>query len=406
MSEKGSAWEVLRAFLALGLTSFGGPIAHLGYFRREFVEKRQWLGPEDYGALVSLCQFLPGPASSQVGFCLGLKRAGLLGGLAAWLGFTLPSCVVMVAAAHYIHVFQHQPAISGLLHGLQLAAVAVVAQAVWMMAQSLCPDTPRRALALLAAAVLGLMPGSGGQLMVLGIGALTGWATLDDSSLVKHRERRRMAREWPEAKREIRLHGPALFSLALFGLLLAATLLPLPVHGPWALAGAFYHAGALVFGGGHVVLPLLHNSLVTPGWISPQLFLSGYGAAQAMPGPLFSVAGFLGTAISGERGALIAIIALFLPGLLLAGGTLPYWQALRRKPQIAAVVKGVNAAVVGLLGAALINLFTISTVQSLWDLPIMLGALLLLTVGRARPLIVVVFCAAAGSLIFTYPYIF
>ena len=171
-------------------------------------------------------------------------------------------------------------------------------------------------------------------------------------------------------------------------------------------AGAFYHAGALVFGGGHVVLPLLHNSLVTPGWISPQLFLSGYGAAQAMPGPLFSVAGFLGTAISGERGALIAIIALFLPGLLLAGGTLPYWQALRRKPQIAAVVKGVNAAVVGLLGAALINLFTISTVQSLWDLPIMLGALLLLTVGRTRPLIVVVFCAAAGSLIFTYPYIF
>ena len=390
------AFEVLWTFFLLGISAFGGPVAHLGYFRRAFVDRKKWLDDEEYGALLALCQFLPGPASSQVGFCVGLHRAGFLGGLAAWIGFTLPSALLMVAVAHYLFAFQSFPLAHGALHGLQLAAVAVVAQAVWLMAKSLCPDTPRRALALLCAAVLGLMPGTVGQLAVLGIGALTGWATLDDSGLVRHRETRRLAREWPVAKRELQLHAPALLCLTLFsGLLLAAFVLPL--QGPWALAGAFYRSGALVFGGGHVVLPLLRDAVVNPGWVTPQVFLAGYGAAQAMPGPLFTVASYLGALTGGYRGAAIATCAIFLPGLLLVGGTLPYWQMLRTRPYIAAMMKGLNAAVVGLLGAAFIDLLTLSTIQSIFDLPIILFALLLLTAGRARPILVVIFCAAAGA---------
>ena len=396
MKKLGAIFEVLGTFLLLGLSAFGGPVAHLGYFRRNFVDQKKWLDDEEYGALLALCQFLPGPASSQVGFCIGMHRAGFFGGIAAWIGFTLPSALLMVALAHYLFAFQTSPLAHGALHGLQLAAVAVVAQAVWLMAKSLCPDTPRRALALLCAAVLGLMPGTLGQLSVLGIGALTGWATLDDSGLVRHRETRRLAREWPVAKREIVLHAPALICLALFfGLLVAAFVAPLP--GLWALAAAFYRAGALVFGGGHVVLPLLRDAVVTPGWVSPQVFLAGYGAVQAMPGPLFTVSSYLGALIGGYKGAAIATAAIFLPGLLLVGGTLPYWQMLRTRPYVAAMMKGLNAAVVGLLGAAFIDLLTLSTIRSVYDLPIILFALMLLTAGRARPILVVIFCAAAGA---------
>ena len=391
-----AAFEVLWTFFLLGISAFGGPVAHLGYFRRNFVDRKKWVSDEEYGALLALCQFLPGPASSQVGFCIGLHRAGFLGGLAAWVGFTLPSALLMVAMAHYLSVFQTSPLAHGALHGLQLAAVAVVAQAVWLMAKSLCPDTPRRALALLCAAVLGLMPGTLGQLFVLLIGALTGWATLDDSGLVRHRETHRLARELPAMRRELQLHAPALLCLTLFCACLLAAIVA-PLTGPWALAGAFYRAGALVFGGGHVVLPLLRDAVVTPGWISPQLFLAGYGAAQAMPGPLFTVASYLGALMGGYKGAAIATIAIFLPGLLLVGGTLPYWQMLRTRPHIAAMMKGLNAAVVGMLGAAFIDLLTLTTIQSLYDLPIILFALLLLTAGRARPILVVIFCAAAGA---------
>ncbi len=390
------AFEVLWTFFLLGISAFGGPVAHLGYFRRTFVDRKKWVDDEEYGALLALCQFLPGPASSQVGFCIGLHRAGFLGGLFAWIGFTLPSALLMAAAAHYMFAFQGSPLVHGALHGLQLAAVAVVAQAVWLMAQSLCPDTPRRALALLCAAVLGLMPGTLGQLFILLIGALTGWATLDDSGLVRHRETHRLAREWPSAKRELQLHAPALLCLILFASLLLAAFI-LPLQGLWALAAAFYRSGALVFGGGHVVLPLLRDAVVTSGWVSPQAFLAGYGAAQAMPGPLFTVASYLGMLTGGYRGAAIATIAIFLPGLLLVGATLPYWQALRTRPYVAAMMKGLNAAVVGLLGAAFIDLLTLSTIQSIYDPPIILFALLLLTAGRARPILVVIFCAAAGA---------
>jgi chromate transporter len=392
MKREGSAAEVLRIFLVLGLSSFGGPIAHLSYFRREFVEKRRWLSAEDYAGLLAICQFLPGPASSQTGFCIGLKRAGWPGGVAAWVGFTLPSVILMIAAAHLASVFQNAPMMRGAMHGLQLAAVAVVAQAVWIMARDMCPDTPRRALALLAAALLVLMPDTGGQIFVLAVGAVIGRLALAEGKEIKSR---------PVAPDKIP-HLGAMACLAVFLLLLVLAFV-VPAHGKLALFGAFYRAGALVFGGGHVVLPLLRDAVVVPGWVSPQLFLSGYGAAQAMPGPLFTVAAFLGTVATGGPGGIlggsIATIAIFLPGLLLAAGTLPYWRVLQNRPGVTVAMMGVNAAVVGLLGAAFINLLTLSTVQSFWDLPIAAVAMLLLTQGKARPLLVVAFCAAAGAVV-------
>ncbi len=393
MPRTGTAFlEVFRAFLVLGLTAFGGPVAHLGYFRREFVEKHAWLAPEDYAGLLALCQFLPGPASSQMGFCIGLKRAGWQGGLAAWLGFTLPSAVLMALLAHWIGVFQVTPAARGAIHGLELAAIAVVAQAVWRMARTLCPDTPRRALAVLAVALLMLLPSTEGQILVLLVGALIGRLTLTPN----HRAPPRPTRSPPLP------HGAALTCLSLFVILLVLAFAA-PPNGAAALFAAFYRAGALVFGGGHVVLPLLRDAVVVPGWVAPQIFLAGYGAAQALPGPLFTVAAFLG-AIStaspaGILGACIATVAIFLPGLLLVTGTLPYWQKLQHRPGIAAMVMGMNAAVVGLLGAAFINLLGLRMLHSVWDIAITFAALALLTLGRARPILVVMFCAAAGAVI-------
>jgi chromate transporter len=389
---QGSPTEVLRAFFVLGITSFGGPVAHLGYFRREFVEKRGWLTEDDFAGLLALCQFLPGPASSQVGFCIGLKRAGALGGLAAWLGFTLPSAVLMLLLAHWVGLFQATPAARGALHGLELAAIAVVAQAVWLMARSLCPDTPRRVLALLALGVLWLLPNTEGQICVLLLGAVLGRLILTPPPL----------RGDIAARGRPLSHGPALFCLGLALLLLLFAFIA-PHSGALALFAAFYRAGALVFGGGHVVLPLLRDAVVVPGWVSPQLFLAGYGAAQALPGPLFTVASYLGAVNSagpnGLPGAITATIAIFLPGLLLVTAALPYWQNLQHRPAISAMMMGMNAAVVGLLAAAFINLLTFSTVRSFWDLPVILVALALLTFGRARPLLVVLLCTAAGTLL-------
>jgi chromate transporter len=389
---EGSTAEVLRAFFVLGVSSFGGPLAHLGYFRREFVEKRGWLPAEDFAGLLALCQFLPGPASSQVGFCIGLKRAGWRGGLAAWLGFTLPSVVLMGLLAQWVGRFQTMPVARGALHGLELAAIAVVAQAVWSMARSLCPDTPRRALALLALALLVLVPDTDGQISVLVIGAVIGRLALAPD--------RRVA--LAPAKPSSLPHGPALLCLGIFLFLLIFAFVA-PRSGALALFAAFYRAGALVFGGGHVVLPLLRDAVVVPGWVSPQLFLAGYGAAQAMPGPLFTVAAFLGAVNeagpSGVPGAIIATLAIFLPGLLLVTGALPYWQILQHRPGVSAMMMGMNAAVVGLLAAAFINLLTLSAVRNIWDLPVILLAVALLTLGRARPILVVMFCAAAGAVV-------
>jgi len=391
MRPPGTAAEVLRAFLMLGFTSFGGPVAHIGYFQREFVDRRQWLQAGDFASLLAMCQFLPGPASSQLGFCLGLRRAGWLGGLAAWVGFTLPSAVRMLAIAHWIGLFQSFPLTRGVIHGLQLAAVAVVAQAVWVMARSLCPDTPRRALALLSAAMLVAVPNTGGQVLILLIGAVIGGLALEAP-------KQAVAEPVRLAALSQRRAGTA--CLAVFLVLLVFSFVG-PEGGGMAVFTAFYRAGALVFGGGHVVLPTLRDAVVVPGWVAPPVFLAGYGAAQAMPGPLFTVAAFLGTVSSvgpgGVVGGVIALAGIFLPGLLVAGGVLPYWRILERRADAAAVLMGVNAAVVGLLGAAFITLLSLTAGQNFWDGPIILAALALLTWGGVRPALVVLFCAVAGA---------
>jgi len=393
-AETGSPVEVFRIFLKLGLTSFGGPIAHLGYFRNELVLRRRWIDEAGYGDLVALCQFLPGPASSQVGFALGILRGnGLLGGLAAWLGFTMPSALVLLAFALGAGAFTG-PAAEGFLHGLKLVAVAVVAQAVWGMARTLAPDRIRAAIALAALAIVTLGAGSFGQIAAIALGALAG---------------PRFCRgEGPAVTGQLRF--PVSRRLGLVLLLLFAALLlvtPLLAAGTGdqivALFDAFYRSGALVFGGGHVVLPLLQAEVVTPGWVSNESFLAGYGLAQAVPGPLFSFAAYLGAVMEpaphGVAGATIALVALFLPGLLLVYGMLPFWDALRSRPAAQAAMRGANAAVVGILGAALYNPVWTSAVLAPRDFALALAGFLLLMVWKAPSWVVVVGLAAAGTLL-------
>ena len=349
----------------------------------------RWVTEEEYANLLALCQFLPGPASSQVGFCLGLQRAGWLGGLAAWCGFTLPSALLMFLAGHWAAALQSHPVARGALHGLQIAAVAVVAQAVWLMTRSLCPDLPRRIAALLATGIALALPGTSGQVLVLIFGALFGLTVLPAPPATSHA---------PAAKKIWRTDFALIVTIFL-ALLVVAFLAP--KTGWLALFAAFYRAGALVFGGGHVVLPLLKDAVVTPGWISPSFFLAGYGAAQALPGPLFTVAAFFGTIASvgpkGVLGAAIATIAIFLPGLLLAAACLPYWQAIRQHPRLATGLNGVNAAVVGLLVVALVDLLRLHTIFAPRDPVLLTTALLLLTLLRTPPILVVLICAVGGA---------
>ena len=351
----GSVAEVFVVFLRLGLTSFGGPVAHIGFFRHECVQRRRWLSDAAYADLVALCQFLPGPASSQVGMALGLMRAGRLGMLAAWLGFTLPSALVMLALG--VGLVQAAdvlsgPVLSGLLQGLAAAAVAVVAQAVWGMARTLCPDHRRRLLMLAGAAITLGLPGAGTQVGVIALGALAGLSLLPRPATPAAAESLAI----PVSRRS------ALWCLALA----AAGLLALPgwaqmaSHSALSLADTFYRAGALVFGGGHVVLPLLEAELVGPSGMSAPTFLAGYGLVQAMPGPLFTLAAYLGAvapdaqgAAMGLWGGVLALVAVFLPGALLVLGALPFWGQLRQRPRAQAALMGVNATVVGLLLAAL-----------------------------------------------------
>ncbi len=374
--------EVFVAFLRLGLTSFGGPFAHLGYFRAEFVGRRRWLGEREFADLVALCQFLPGPASSQTGFAIGLLRGGLAGGLAAWAGFTLPSAVLLVLFAY------GAPWIAGdgALHGLRLVAVAIVAHAVWSMARSLCPDRPRATIAGLASILVLLRPGPAGQIatIVLGAAAGLGFCRSDDAS---DRSLGSLAVTVPRSV--------AAGCLALFAVLL---LLPLARGSGWAGAefDAFYRSGALVFGGGHVVLPLLRDAVVTPGWVSNSAFLAGYGAAQAVPGPLFTFAAYLGAVAHGLPGAMVALVAIFLPGILLMIGMLPFWNAVRSLAFAQASMRGINAAVVGLLVAALYDPVWTGAVFSPADAALALGAFMLLTFWRVPPLLVVVVGALAG----------
>lgn len=385
-----SAWQVFLVFLRLGLSSFGGPVAHLGHFRTEFVERRRWLGEAAYADLVALCQFLPGPASSQVGLGLGLMRAGYPGALAAWAGFTLPSALVLIALA--LGITQAAGVLPpGLLHGLKVVAVAVVAQAVWGMARSLCPDLPRRLLMLVAAALLIVWPGTLAQLLVIGLAALVGMASMRPSADATHEP-------LPiEVSRRAGAAWLALFVVLLGGLPLLALALPSQAL---AMVDAFYRAGALVFGGGHVVLPLLQASVVPTGWVDADAFLAGYGAAQAVPGPLFTFAAFLGasmhTAPSGWAGGLLALLAIFLPAFLLVAGALPFWESLRAHTRARAALMGVNAAVVGLLLAALWNPVITGGIRGAGDALLAVAALLALMQWKWPTWAVVAGCAALG----------
>jgi chromate transporter len=389
----GSWLEVLAVFFRLGLTSFGGPVAHLGYFREEFVRRRRWLDDRSYADLVALCQFLPGPASSQVGIAIGLLRAGYTGALAAWMGFTLPSALAMVLFAYGVAALG-EVAESGWLHGLKVAAVAVVAQAVLGMARTLAPDRPRATLAVAAAVVVLAVPSAWGQIGAIllggaiGITLLRGEAPVDSAALPLSVSR---------TTGSVML---ALFFSLLIGLPLLAALSPAQSLKEF---DAFYRAGSLVFGGGHVVLPLLQASVVPPGWVSNDAFLAGYGAAQAVPGPLFTFAAYLGAVMrpepNGWLGAIICLVAVFLPSFLLVIGALPFWEEFRRRVTAQAALRGVNAAVVGLLLAALYHPVWTSGISGAADFALAITAFLLLFMWQMPPWLVVVLCAVAGALV-------
>ena len=387
----GSAGEVFLAFLKLGLTSFGGPIAHLGYFRDEIVVRRRWMDEAQYADLVALCQFLPGPASSQVGFALGLWRAGPLGALAAWIAFTLPSAILLVLFALGAAAL-HGPLAQGILHGLKLVAVAVVAQAVWGMARSLTPDRQRATIAVGAVLVIIAVGGSLGQIAAIVLGGLAGLAFCGNGAGTTV-----PPTAFP-VSRSAGVVGLAHFAILLVGLPLLAS--AGNDHG-LGLFDAFYRAGALVFGGGHVVLPLLDAETVATGWVSKDAFLAGYGAAQAVPGPLFTLAAYLGAVgaqwPNGIAGALIALPAIFLPGFLLLVGVLPFWDALRTRPYAQAAMRGANAAVVGILGAALYDPVWTGAVLRPIDFAMVLAGFVALVAWKAPPWMVVVALAVAGG---------
>jgi chromate transporter len=394
-SRGGAVLEVLAVFLKLGLTCFGGPIAHLGYFRREFVERLRWLDDETFTDLVGLCQFLPGPSSSQVGFSIGLLRAGWPGGLAAWCGFTLPSVLLLLCFAA-IAPNLGGPVGSGLIHGLKLVAVAVVAQAVWDMARRLCPDHRRAAIALIAIAVLSILTTAYAQLIVIGLGAVLGLALCHTTTSSDGGHVPQHTHEFP-VSRTVSAVALILFCVLLFGL---PALVGLHAGQAVKVFEAFYRSGALVFGGGHVVLPLLQQQTVATGWVTSNDFLAGYGAAQAVPGPLFTFAAFLGwmmvKAPNHWAGALLTTVGMFLPGLLLVLAALPYWRALRARQSMAAVLAGVNAAVVGLVATALYSPVWTSAVRSELDFAVAAIGFFLLTRWKIPPLAVVVVCALAG----------
>lgn len=395
--------EVFLAFLRLGLTSFGGPVAHIGYFRTEFVARRRWLDDAAYAEYVALAQFLPGPASSQVGLALGAHRAGLPGSLAAWLGFTLPSAVVMIALGLGIGALGDGRLGGGqlgaiesdaLLHGLKLVAVAVVIQALWQMANQLCPDRLRLGFAVVATAVALLLPAVVGHLAAMVLGALAGLLLLRPKGALEGGDSGAVA--WRhEAFSRWCLRG---FFILLGGLPIAAWLFGVPL---FEMVERFYRAGALVFGGGHVVLPLLESGTVAPGWVDKGAFLAGYGAAQALPGPLFTFAGYLGALpgmpVGGPAGGLIGILAVFLPSFLLVFGILPRWAGLRRRRGVVAAVRGTNAAVVGVLLAALYDPLWTGAVFGAADFAFVMGALGLLALARVPPWAVVCLGALGGG---------
>ncbi|MBX3356303.1 MAG: chromate efflux transporter [Phycisphaeraceae bacterium] len=389
---KGTLAEVIGAFLRLGCISFGGPVAHLGYFHAEFVRKRRWISEQAFADLIALCQFLPGPASSQAVFALGQMRAGFAGAMAASLCFMLPSAILMVAFAYGVSSMTTVEG-AGWVHGLKLAAVAVVAHALWSMWLKLCPDFPRRALAIAAAAALLLAPGAWMQVAVIAAGALAGWCIF----------RRVVHPPATDTHEAIGGHRAAIAALLLFGLLLvgAPLLAASTASREVSIFDAFYRSGSLVFGGGHVVLPLLRAEVVPNGWVGDDAFLAGYGAAQAVPGPLFTFAGYLGAMIetSWPRwvGGALALVAIFLPAWLLIGGALPFWHQLRARVWAQSALRGANAAVVGILAAALYAPMITDSIRGAGDVVVTVGAFALLQFARVPPWAVVALAAVAGQ---------
>lgn len=386
-------WVVFLIFLRLGLTSFGGPVAHLGYFREEFVTRRQWLSDHSYADLVALCQFLPGPASSQVGIALGFSRAGYSGALAAWAGFTLPSAIVLILFALGLSSVGNSLS-HGVLQGLKIVAVAVVAQAVWGMARGLCTEAKRITIMMLATCGALLIPAVWSQLGIIILAGIAGIVLFKPAHLAPHdplpiQVSRRTGALWL-----------ALFFILLIALPVASQALP---NQTLALVDAFYRAGSLVFGGGHVVLPLLQSEVVPTGWVGEEVFLAGYGATQAMPGPLFTFAAFLGASMtaspSGWIGGIIALIAIFVPSFLLVIGALPFWESLRHNLRTQAALGGINASVVGLLLAALYQPVWTSAILSAQDFAFALIALVALMIWKLPPWLVVIAGGLAGSLL-------
>jgi chromate transporter len=392
-TDKAASWSVFLVFLRLGLTSFGGPIAHLGYFHEEFVTRRRWLSERSYADLVALCQFLPGPASSQVGIALGLSRAGYMGAVAAWAGFTLPSAIALILFALGISSYADvMPA--GVLQGLKVAAVAVVAQAVWSMARTLCTDTIRITMMTIAAVAALLAPPLWGQVSIIMVAALTGlW-------LFKPAQNNMLDALPVVVSRRTGILCLALFFVLLAGLPVVAQLVQ---NHMIAMVDAFFRAGSLVFGGGHVVLPLLQAQVVPTGWVSNDAFLAGYGAAQAVPGPLFTFAAFLGAAMStGAHGwftGLICLLAIFAPSFLLVIGVLPFWERLRHHQRTRAALAGVNVSVVGLLLAALYQPVWTSAIDRPHDFGLALIALVALMFWKLPPWLVVMCSGVAGWLL-------
>ncbi len=390
---RGSLLEVLAVFGRLGLTSFGGPVAHLGYFRQEFVERRRWLDERSYADVVALCQFLPGPASSQVGIAVGIKRAGILGGVAAWLGFTIPSAIALILFAYGVTAIG-DVSDAGWLHGLKVVAVAVVGLAVWGMARTLCPDRPRATMAIVAAIALLAWQTPASQIAVIGAGGLVGWRLLREDA-----DQQSSAPLFPVGR------TVAIFCLTLF----TTTLIALPLiervvsSEPLQVFDSFFRSGSLVFGGGHVVLPLLQAEVVPPAWVTNEEFIAGYGAAQAVPGPLFTFSAYLGTILDGAptgwTGGLFALGAIYIPSFLLAIGAAPFWDWLRAKTGFGGVMRGVNAAVVGLLAAALYDPVWVSAIERSEDLALALAAFGLLAFWKWPPWLVVVLSALGGQML-------
>ena len=388
-STRGSIFEVFAVALRLGFTSFGGPIAHLGYFREEYVVRRKWLDERSYADLVALCQFLPGPASSQVGMAVGIARAGLPGALAAWLGFTLPSALALVLFAFGVDALGGAAA-AGWLHGLKVVAVAVVAQALWGMAKGLCPDRERATIAILTALVALCWPSAAGQvLLISAAGGVGGWLLAPTALGTDSHTQFRISKV-------VGITAWGIFFVLLLGLPVARQF---ATNARLDLFDSFFRVGSLVFGGGHVVLPLLQAEVVGPGWVTNEQFIAGYGAAQAVPGPLFTFSAYLGVVMNGWSGALLALIAIFSPSFLLIVGALPFWDALRSKSSFQSALSGINAAVVGLLLAALYQPIWTSAILSAVDFGLGLSAFGLLMFWKWPPWLVVVLTAAAGGML-------